>query len=451
MSNEQFDKQIKRKLESVRPAYEEAAWKKLQAALPVPWYLSFLRDFGGWILGGVATTAFLGSLYFYYEQKQANEKLHEEIVILKENQHVAKTSDTVYINTNHTDTVYVVKTIREVVEVPVYSEKHSNQVVANEPTSSSNKKQSQQTNGTTTAEKTAVQSNKANVTNTLEPNESAHLVANPAPSTNKSIAAENEAETTKTPSPIQHEDKVVNYIRDTPELTKEKVEIENKVPVSDILIPERKPETAEEKKKKAFKLPYIHTRVGVASDYIGLRIFSIGPSVEAFITNNLSLSTGLFIAKPQEIQYGQPADYNRETGKRFEDQFDGKVPPQHRIEDIHIETSFINLPISMTYYIPTRSNFTFMVNAGTKLNLSVYQQVEFESSLMGETEKNSFEAHPQPQVFNSLYYGMGVQYQYKRVVAQLMPYFDFRFRQSDYLQTPRNYGIMGSLKFDFGK
>jgi hypothetical protein len=46
---------------------------------------------------------------------------------------------------------------------------------------------------------------------------------------------------------------------------------------------------------------------------------------------------------------------------------------------------------------------------------------------------------------------MGVQYQYKRFVGQLTPYFEFPFRQASYLVPPKKFGVNASLKFSLKK
>ena len=63
MSENNFDNNIRKKLESMRPKFDEGAWKKLKRSMAIPWYLSFLRDYGGWMFGGIATVAFLGTQF----------------------------------------------------------------------------------------------------------------------------------------------------------------------------------------------------------------------------------------------------------------------------------------------------------------------------------------------------------------------------------------------------
>jgi hypothetical protein len=420
---ENFDKKIKQKLESVQPPFEEQAWRKLKAALPVPWYIQLFQGAGGWLFGGVASLALLGTLFTNYQQKRENEQLNGEISTLKEKVTTVYKTDTVFVEKLRIDTVYVVKVIRE---------KIAETTLPTEELYENNRSQKIQQKLTKT---------------TVVDNEKTAIVQQ------ENTTDEEEAKSKL--KPLETIEKEGNVFREKPEMTKEKVEIENQVPISELFIPEKKQDTTqaatETKAKKSFKLPYIPTRLGLTSDYLGLQTLASGVGIELFLVKNLSVNTGILLAKSKEVEHKRPKDFNDATGKRFEDQFKDFVPPQRQIEDIKIETSFIKLPIALQYYLPTKSNFSFMVVAGTKLDLSIYQDIEFASTGSGDRQKSKFQNKPNVQVFNDFHYGMGVQYQYKRFVGQLSPYFDFRFRKNDYLQNPRNFGVNAALKYDFSK
>ena len=79
MSENNFDNNIRKKLESIRPEYDEGAWNKLKRSMPIPWYLSFLRDYGGWMFGGIGTVGFLGSQFNNQSIKKENKLLNDKI------------------------------------------------------------------------------------------------------------------------------------------------------------------------------------------------------------------------------------------------------------------------------------------------------------------------------------------------------------------------------------
>ena len=109
MSEENFDNNIRKKLKSVKPDFSEDAWRKFRSSMPLPWYIPFIKDFGGWIYGGLASIALLGTIYTNYLTNKENELLHDKIITLQNNP-VSKT-DTVLVENSRVDTVYVVKYI----------------------------------------------------------------------------------------------------------------------------------------------------------------------------------------------------------------------------------------------------------------------------------------------------------------------------------------------------
>jgi hypothetical protein len=238
-----------------------------------------------------------------------------------------------------------------------------------------------------------------------------------------------------------------------PELEKEK--ITEKPESEEMVIPNNPNKIIPEIKKKTFKIPYVHTRVGMTADLVGFKQIAVGPTGEFFIGNRFSFNLGLIFSGEKEERHPFPKDFNYKTGKKFEDEFkpyflnSGNKP--ERISDIKISTSFIKMPLYFSYYIPVNRNINFLVSGGTKLDLKVYKSINFQSGILGDIERNQFEAAPKVRTFNSFNYGMGVQYKYKKMVFQLQPYFDFQFRKIDYLNFPRKFGVNTSIKYDFGR
>lgn len=441
MSDERFDNQVKKKLESLRPAFEESAWRKFRAVMPVPWYVTLFRDWGGWLFGGLASMAFFTTLYFNYLQNKTNELLNEEISTIKALQNTVIT-DSVVVEKYLTDTVYVVKTIRQVVEVPVRGTTSSSRYVNNVPVRGNSfeeyqndRKSSENIVGVGTIYPKIEKANEGNVVTTTE---------KVLPTVLKTDE--------KTKEIAVQSDNNGNSFREKPELTKENVELENKPPVAELVIPEAKKAEIAANEKKKFSFPYVRTRVGLNADYLGIKVPSAGPTAEFFLGySNLSVSTGALFSSPQEVTHKLTKDFNQATGKRFEDIYKDKVQPQRRIEDITIRTSFIKIPVAFNYYVNTRSNLSFMFSAGTRLDVSVFQDIQFQSSLLADKIKEKFESRPKPQVFNGLFYGMGLQYQKGRFVGQFTPYFDFKIRQNEYLVVPRTFGLNASIKYDLGR
>lgn len=204
-------------------------------------------------------------------------------------------------------------------------------------------------------------------------------------------------------------------------------------------------------KKESRNWPVLHARVGLASDYVGLKFPTVGPQLEIFLTKNASIQGGILFSGQQTVVHARPSDFNLNTGVNFEDQYRDQIKNivPRRIQNIAITSSFIQIPVLFKYYIPTPTAWSFQLMAGTKLDYRVFQEVSFLDGVLGDIQRRRFETLQKPKTFHSLTYGMGVQYQKGRLVGQLTPYFDFPFRSNLNGPTiPRRIGIQGVLLWD---
>lgn len=456
MSENNFDENIRKKLESIQPVYSEAAWQKLKRSLPIPWYMSFLRDYGTWMFGGLATVAFLGSQYNNQTIRKENKLLNDKISTITNTPKTKLVTDTVYIRQN--DTVFTTRYITRYVKVGDDFVENDKLTTENDDavkdTNFKNSGKSQKISDNKTVDSKSVLSSKNK--NTKGENSEEINKQNTKVATNN-----NDAETNLTFQPNQQVDKVVAEVSEqklktakVEDISEKEVKEETTKPVvEELIIPESKATLPTDQKPKKLDLSKINARFGIAADYMGKQFNSLGPAVEVFLGERFALNSGILITGKHEFEYRLLKDFNMNTGKKFEDRykpFIGEKP--EKIEDIEIETSSIKLPIYLSYYMPLKSNLSFVFSTGTKLDLSVLETVKFNGqNIDGSIYYNKFENQYKPKIFNSFYYGMGFQYQYKRFAGQVSPYFEFPFRQASYLMPPKRFGVNASLKFSLRK
>ncbi|MGR3811034.1 hypothetical protein [Jiulongibacter sp. NS-SX5] len=476
MSEENFDRKIREKLSRHNPKYEKGSWEAFQKMLPAPWYIQLFRDYGAWLFGGVATTALVLSTVYQF---QKTNRLNEEISTLTEKLNQTTVVDTVYLESNHVDTVVVKEFITQY--VPVEREKI---VYVNSENSSIPNGQTNTDFAVNEASPVKEVSAEAEIASPKDAEQSgSQLTNNPDKSIEKSLtqSTSEKPELSTSQSLTNEENRTVldqdsksespekqlevvkeSETREVANIALEKEQKEEEITVSDSLLALQMQEITEmeteaidrdipeEKPKKKINWPKM--RAGVTSDFVGFRNLLTGPTVEVFLSDKISFNLGTTFSGQIETRHPFAMDFNKDTGKRFEEEYERYIPGDApMIKDISIKTSLIKMPINFNYYINTWSRFNFMVSAGTNLDLSVYQDVNFLSGTLGQQISRRFEAKAKPKVFNNLFYGMGVQYQYKSLVAQLTPYFEYKFRSPDYFHVPGNVGISGSLKFQFGK
>jgi hypothetical protein len=496
MSEQNFDNKIRQKLESIRPEFEKAAWEKLRKSLPVPWYVALFRDFGQWIYGGVATTALLTTYYFYHNLKQENELLNDKISTLSVQTPEVKT-DTVYLQSQKTDTVWVTKVITQKVYVDrpqrgpsayntdenvALNENEEQTTTGNENTTDAirsntfRKGVGSQKVGVKTEDESKVVFSKKSKANISDKASTSEVKGNKAENTGLNTTSKAETYSKSTPEGAKNEDPISNYVSDAqpknesansytkselPKTTYEDNEVNNaketakaETPkVAELVVPERVFPEQEPKKESSF-LKKINARFGMSAEMAGNRGVNLGPTLEVFLNDKFSINSGVLISKGRQMQFGLPKDFNNKTGNRFEDRYVklfNPVGPPPKIKNIEIETSIIKLPLYFNFYVPLRNKLTFLVTTGTKFDLSVIEGVKYQTETAGETYFAKFENSYKPKFFNSLFYGMGLQYQQGRFYGQVNPYFEFPFRSTNSLLNNKRVGVNFSLKYGLKK
>lgn len=460
MSENNFDDDIRKKLESIRPEYSEAAWQKLKRSLPIPWYMSFLRDYGSWVFGGIATVAFLGSQYNNQTIRKENKLLNDKISTITHSPETKIVNDTIYVR--QFDTVYTTRYVTRYVRVDDEYVEDENLKTKNLSEIQTEKAGRNLKEETIYGGKTVLNS-KSNVEKAIKKAKNLDIDLIEKLTDKKAVSDKDLAETNLAFQANQQADKVVAEVsdekpkavkvEDTSAIVDEELKKEQKQ-VEELIIPENKASLpSDQKKSKKIDLSRINARFGITGDYMGKQFNSLGPALEVFLGERFALNTGLLITGKKEFEYKLSRDFNMFTGKKFEDRYKPFIPQKpDKIQDIEIETSSIKLPIYFSYYVPVRYNWAFMLSTGTKLDLSVMETVKFNGqNFDGSLDYNKFENQYKPKIFSNLYYGMGAQYQYKRLFGQVTPYFEFPFRQASYLVPPKRFGVSASLKFSLKK
>ncbi len=384
MSEKDFDDRIRKKLESLQADYTPEAWENFQKLLPVPWYVTFLKTYGGWIFGGISSLALLFNLLFN-TQPEPFDKTDTLTTVTEE-----KTPEKEII----TDTVY------QTVYKYIYRDRYTIR-----PTVSG------------------------------ETVETGREVTRTSGETSRDTAFDTPV-FTGLPVYAQEED-----TEREPEKQEQKMQ-------KDTLMIAAETRPSEVSKRRFW--PAFNARPGVETDYMGgNNAFSFGPLLEIFLKNRFSVSTGISIANGSSMSFPVAKDFNKDTGKNFEDSYKPPKPPNPGtgIRDITIETSRIRMPVYMSYYVPLTYRLDFLISTGTRLDLKVSENVTFVNDGFKDNPYQNMENRYKPKIFNNLYYGMGLQYRYGRINGQIAPYFEFPFSKPTYLISPNKFGINAALKF----
>lgn len=464
MSNERFDKLMKKNLESVRPAYQSQAWERFRKRLPVSGFGSWLLTYGGWVVSGLMLTGWLLTLYTLHRNQQILQQISQPKVATATTTNPANRPIHKEAITHRTDTVYIVK--KTIVEHRHYYDPSLPQTQYSSRNTSTSAIEPD-------SQRLQTDLPSSNEVVTLSAHTSQQSVATTRPKSQKQSrkpgysatrpteAAQHYNETNLASEPskntIPSKDTVVR-LQDEP-LRIDSITLQSPKPDA-VATNQHSHKTADELQAKTqpasqnrspFRLSSLKPRIGIES-MASANSIGIGPSVELFPMDNLGISVGVRASQLRTESHRGPDDFNAATGKEFIDQYRSYLPAQYdRIEDISIRTSLISLPITLKYYVPFHRNWSVLFQTGARFDLTTYQQVYYESYLKGDEQHHSFDTNVQSRFFHNFMFGTGIQYRTSRISAQLNPYYLYDFRPTSGTPTGNKFGITASIWLDLFK
>lgn len=423
-----FDKKIRESLESISPLYEESAWTRLKKSMPIPWYLTALKEYGGWMVAAAVSGL---SLYIINDNFQLKNKLNDANSILNtmkksDNKLVAKTETIL-----KTDTVYVTKYINNTkIEEQVLAEfklaktknSFTQPIIEKEIVGVKNSK-SKLENGkisdVNVKENILVESN----IETLTPNQNSIAVK-----INDSLK-----------NSEQSDQKIAEQKSDST-IVEEIIELDQKI------------QKAESAMIKAIK--NINFKIGLTGNVSGFQSASFGPNIEIMLGKRWGINTGLNFYSSEDIKYNAPNEFNKKTGKRFEDVIKPYIEnKQQDIKNIEIHNTQLMVPVNLSFYYPINYKLEIIINSGLNFNLYQKEEVSFEGRKPQESSYlNRFDRQNNSGKISSLNYAMGLQYHTGRLYFQLMPSFNYSLESNDFRARSNNkIGLTGAVRFGFGK
>lgn len=442
MSNDRFDRILKENLESLRPAYHPSAWQRFRKKLPPAGVWPVIQQYGGWIMAAAMLAGWLLTLGALNENQRLLADLSKTI-----SQYQQNNLDT-QNNRNKTnarsivksDTIYIVR--QKIIEHrytvnPSPAEPASSYMPAILSRSTAEIAQQKDTSGYTYSEenqaKKQIEDNKDDLLSTKE------AFLQTVAELQNSLAAIS----TDSLEVTADQDAMIAMLDSNGITHAYKYKI--LAALTDSLISKQKTVASRRVQKKPFRLAMLLPRVGMES-LLTENSYGIGPAVEFFPSLNLGISIGIHASTLEAENHKALRDYNSATGKLFVTQYRSYLPQKFdKIEDISIRTSVISLPVNLKYYLPLKRDLSLIVQSGTSLDISAYQQVEFESYLNNIKRRNTFETDARAYFFHNLMFGAGIQYRHSRVLAQLSPYFVYDFRNIENTPGGSNLGVRASL------
>jgi hypothetical protein len=432
MSSQRFDKILKEKLESFPVAEDAGAWRRIRAKMPVPFWVLWLKSYGvaaymvlslgalGWLAwqtGEVST-----------RNLQMESKLREQEIAFRG------------IRTE----LQRVQTRAANQELKLREAVASSGSSLTNPSFNPNSGQMISSGGNLSAPSGSGGFKAGrNRDRDLSLKETAR--ANPDP---RSVAYAN-------PVPVPEESRpdALAQIQSPGNATVEKPMIKDSTvqktaEPSVVKVDSLKKESVKEKQAPSRFLVSLRPRIGaeLATNFNDLT--GAGLSAEFLVARNLGISLGVIGYQPVRNEFIDTYEFNSKTHKDFRKEYSDNVSGlQGDIREITLKTSLIELPIRFKYYYPVHARWNLLFSAGTHLNVSVRQDIRCETHEDNREVYHTFIHRPSAQMFHNFVFSTGIQYEKQNFLLQLAPYYQFNFREIEYLDRPSIFGISGSVWF----
>ncbi|MCF0056300.1 hypothetical protein [Dyadobacter sp. CY356] len=455
MSSERFDKLIKKNLESVRPEYQPQAWDRFSKKLPAAGFFPWIQQYGGWALAAMMLAGWFTTLYTLRENQELIRELSNKSGrnMVYENNPEKRSVQSEQItatlkSVSNTDTVYIVK--KTIIEHRhFYNSPPENKNRFTENGTEDDRKNATNSTALTTKNNPEITDTHEEIETLLTktPEAENHSAAGKNVLPEKNVVANN-AESgfiahSDTTEKANDEDRFTMLLDSNRAI--QAYNYKALAALVDSLSSKKTPAQVIKPKRPPFRLSALQPRLGMES-LLSLHSYGIGPVVEFFPAENLGVSFGIQASTLEAENHKALRDYNSATGKFFLIQYRSYLPSKFdKIEDISIKTSVISLPISLKYYIPLKKNISLFIQSGTSLDLTAYQQVDFESYLNKSKRRNTFETDAKPYFFHNFMFGAGLQYKKSRALAQLSPFYVYDFRNIVNTPSGSNLGLRASL------
>ena len=487
MKTDKFDEILRKKIESIKPVFQETDWERFSAFAGIQ-TVSFWSSFWGkTLLYSVGTTTFIGliawNLTQFYAQKsllQSVQSLTQQVDSLQRQAvvEVSKKSipDTVYV-TRYRPSVADVGSINQPNKKAVFetddfsqlsdfpSKDVDNQIVIDgsdlnrpnkhlvvmpdEVDKEEGEKEAdfvnkaRKNNGSGGANSSlarrqkTVSSRKGNGNNGLETGDGkmsdGSLKSKMANSPSVGFTTENNSKEATTATPLELEMLPIMGFDSSSNLKKAKLKV-------------RYRSAYYETPKSAFVFPKLSVRAGLGVDF-GMEQFSPSAVIELFISNRFSISSGLRINYLKGKKYFTDEQFTQKNNRDFRGQYAPRVPPASEILNISERNRVVQIPIRLSYYQPLKNNFWLTASAGSDFDMYGSKRINFDfRQQRSEFDRGNYEANFPTVSFNNLVFSTGIEKRFNRFALQISPYWNVQINKVPYRRENGGSGFGGQFR-----
>jgi len=210
----------------------------------------------------------------------------------------------------------------------------------------------------------------------------------------------------------------------------------------------------EEKQRRKW-IKKIEYSAGLTSN-IGIFERGLGIAGQAILNNRIQLKAGLVFNRIGGREFEDEADYRAERNRDFKEEYTSRysLGVVSDCRDIKFQYSILQIPISVSYFIPFRKNYGLMFGLGSQLNLRATEIVRFQGLLQSSNTSMGHELNevvkPMPLI-HDMGVQVGLQKTWKRVSIQSLMYVNQSFQKTEILPNLTSIGLNLNVFFRFGQ
>ena len=215
----------------------------------------------------------------------------------------------------------------------------------------------------------------------------------------------------------------------------------NETAIKKAEVPEEKKEatTASIKKAPIHNYSEEHKKTNVSKPVLNLNVmagiggemattqYGGGIYLKLIANNRLSINAGIKELNINHQYFGEDETYQQNTGYDFKWKYAPDLSPNCDVTQIRFDYAIWQIPISLEYDFQLKNNWAITFSAGTDLDVSCTQSLEY----VATENYGPYDAQPQahnqvnnykPVFFNNIVGSVGVLYQWHHLGVQLSPF-----------------------------
>lgn len=177
-----------------------------------------------------------------------------------------------------------------------------------------------------------------------------------------------------------------------------------------------------------------------------------GLSGELIFGRHFGFQTGLNYRLYQEQHFADQKDFlNHRPPDHHHHWIDDHLSDKEHISDVTISNSLLQVPVTFSYYLPLKRNFTVSFALGTDMDIYLHQKLSYTDHADSVHHRDDFQDKGDVSLLNTFTFSAGAGKQWKSWLFEVKPYISPKFTGVFYKPEEMEFGVEVGVKYCFGK